>query len=318
MVTACEDSRAGTRIPVPFGNIEIDDHLGDCAMPDAPSRREFCRTVLATAGAAGLPAKLFAVEDQPRQVNGISLTDYHVHRDGTTVERLLEISRQRGVKFGIVEHAGKRENDYPVILANDEELTAYIAGLEGKPVYKGVQAEYLDWMSCFSKEAVAKLDYVLTDALTIRGKDGRRVKMWSPAFQIGDPERFMDEYVEFHEEVMAAGPIDILANVTWLPKAIEKQYDQLWTAGRFRKIVDAALKYGVALEINSLYLIPRLPLLRIAKEAGVKFSFGSNIRGPNVGQLDYCVEMIRALGLSGNDCFTPAPAGRKPVELRKW
>ncbi len=283
----------------------------------SPSRRGFCRTALATAGATFFSTPLFALEEWPRQVNGISLTDYHVHRDGTTVEKLLEISRRRGVKFGIVEHAGKRENDYPVILANDRELADYVAGLEGKPVFKGVQAEYLDWMSCFSKEAVARLDYVLTDAMTIRGKAGRRVKMWSPGFEVGNPERFMDEYAEFHEEVMAAGPIDILANCTWLPKAIEKQYDQLWTTRRFRKIVDAALKYGVALEINSQYLIPRLPLLRIAKEAGVRFSFGSNIRGPNVGQLDYCVEMILALGLTRDDCFTPALAGRKPVDLRK-
>jgi hypothetical protein len=71
---------------------------------------------------AAVPAGLLAAEDWPNQVNGIPLTDYHVHRDGTTVEKLLEISRQRGVKFGIVEHAGKRENDYPIILSNDDEL----------------------------------------------------------------------------------------------------------------------------------------------------------------------------------------------------
>ena len=76
------------------------------------------------------------------------------------------------VKFGIVEHAGKKENDYPIILTNDDELRSYVASLEGKPVHKGVQAEYLDWASCFSKEAVAELDYVLSDAMTIRGRDG--------------------------------------------------------------------------------------------------------------------------------------------------
>ena len=255
-------------------------------MSKMQSRRKFFRNSLAAAGMAAVPAGLLAAEDWPNQVNGIPLTDYHVHRDGTTVEKLLEISRQRGVKFCIVEHAGKRENDYPIILSNDDELATYIASLEGKPVLKGVQAEYLDWMSCFSKEAVAKLDYVLTDAMTIRGKDGRRVKMWSPGFEVGDPERFMDQYVEFHEEVIASEPIDILANCTWLPKAIEKEYDRLWTPKRFRKIIDAAVKHGVAMEINSLYLIPRPSLLRMAKEAGVKFSFGSNIRGPNVGKLD--------------------------------
>jgi histidinol phosphatase-like PHP family hydrolase len=286
-------------------------------MSKMQSRRKFCRNSLAAAGMAAVPAGLLAAEDWPNQVNGIPLTDYHVHRDGTTVEKLLEISRQRGVKFGIVEHAGKRENDYPIILSNDDELATYIASLEGKPVLKGVQAEYLDWMSCFSKEAVAKLDYVLTDAMTIRGKDGRRVKMWSPGFEVGDPERFMDQYVEFHEEVIASEPIDILANCTWLPKAIEKEYDRLWTPKRFRKIIDAAVKHGVAMEINSLYLIPRPSLLRMAKEAGVKFSFGSNIRGPNVGKLDYCVEMIKALGLTHKDWFVPAPPGRKPIEVRK-
>jgi len=285
-------------------------------MSSVQSRRRFCRNVLAAAGAIAAPTELFAADEWPNRVSGIPLTDYHVHRDGTTVENLLAISRKRGVKFGIVEHAGKKENDYPIILSNDDELRAYIASLEGKPVYKGVQAEYLDWATCFSKEAIAQLDYVLSDAMTIRGRDGQRIKMWSPAFEVGDAERFMDEYAEFHAEVIASEPIDILANPTWLPPAIEKQYDRLWTPKRFRKIVDAAVKYGVAVEINSQYLIPRLPLLRMAKEAGVKFSFGSNIRGPNVGKLDYCLEMTRALGLTAGDWFTPAPPGKKPVQVR--
>ncbi len=285
-------------------------------MPTVQSRREFCGGILAGAAALAASRRAEAAEPFPSRVNDIPLVDYHVHRDGTTLEKLLEVSRRRGVKFGIVEHAGKRENDYPIILANDDELKSYLASLEGKPVFKGVQAEYLDWMTCFSKEAVAQLDYVLSDAMTIRGRDGRRVKMWSPAFEIGDPERFMDRYADFHAEVIASEPIDILANPTWLPKALEEQYDLLWTPKRFQKIVDAAVKHNVAIEINSQYLIPRLPLLRMAKEAGVKFSFGSNIRGPDVGKLDYCVEMIRALGLKPADMFRPAPAGKKPIQTR--
>jgi len=285
-------------------------------MTSVQSRREFCGSILAAAAGVAAPAQARGGEPFPTEVNGIPLVDYHVHRDGTTLEKLLEISRRRGVKFGIVEHAGKKENDYPIILTSDEELASYIASLEGKPVYKGVQAEYLDWMSCFSKEAVAQLDYVLSDAMTIRGRDGRRVKLWSPAFDVGDPQRFMDGYVDFHLEVIAAEPIDILANPTWLPKAIEAQYDVLWTPKRFQKIVDAVVKYGVAMEINSLYRIPRPPLLRMAKAAGAKFSFGSNIRGPNVGKLDYWVEMIKALDLTPADIFRPAPPGKKPIQTR--
>ena len=38
----------------------------------------------------------------------------------------------RGIS--IVEHAGTKENRYPVVLGNDEELCRFLATLEGKPV----------------------------------------------------------------------------------------------------------------------------------------------------------------------------------------
>ncbi|MGD0094501.1 MAG: twin-arginine translocation signal domain-containing protein [Planctomycetota bacterium] len=286
------------------------------------SRRKFIAGASAAAGAAGAVSALSGTargaEDVPTAPGtDVPLVDFHVHRDGTTVEKLLEISKARGVKFGIVEHAGLKENKYPIIYSNDEELKGYIASLEGKPVYKGVQAEYLDWMTCFSKEAVAQLDYVLSDAMTIRGPGGARLKMWEKGFAVGEPQEFMDRYAEFHAEVMALEPLDILANPTWMPEALAKDYDALWTEARNKKIIDAALKYNVAIEINSQYCVPRLPFLKLAKAAGVKFSFGSNIRGPNVGKLDYCVEMIKTLGLTRADMFTPAPPGKKPIQLRK-
>lgn len=284
------------------------------------TRRRFIAGATAAAGtvcSASGPAP--AMEDAPAAgAGGIPLVDFHVHRDNTTLEKLLEISKARGVKFGIVEHAGKKELKYPIIYSTDEELKAYIASLEGKPVYKGVQAEYLDWMTCFSKEAVAQLDYVLSDAMTIREKDGSWAKMWEKGFVIGEPQQFMDRYTDFNVEVMAAEPLDILANATWLPGPLAKDYDTLWTPARMRKIVDAALKYKVAIEINSQYCVPHLPFLKLAKEAGVKFSFGSNIRGPDVGKLDYCVEMIKKVDLSRADIFTPAPPGKKPIQVRRF
>jgi len=283
------------------------------------TRRKFIAGATAAAGtASALSASTQAMEEAPAAGGGdIPLVDFHVHRDNTTVEKLLEISQARGVKFGIVEHAGKKELKYPIIYSTDEELKAYIASLEGKPVYKGVQAEYLDWMTCFSKEAVAQLDYVLSDAMTIRQQDGTWAKMWEKGFVIGDAQQFMDRYTDYNVEVIAAEPLDIMANPTWLPEPLAQDYDALWTPARNRKIVDAALKYNVAIEINSQYCVPRLPFLRMAKEAGVRFSFGSNIRGPNVGKLDYCVEMIKRLGLTRADIFTPAPPGKKPIQVRK-
>lgn len=267
---------------------------------------------------AALAGAAFAQDDLP-------LVDYHVHLDErVTLEKALEISRQRGVRFGIVEHAGKPELGYRGMLSRDEDLRRWLEMLAGRPVYRGVQAEGLDWMECFSPALVAELDYVLQDALTVpqrvfRGEGGDEplVKLWTPeARTIEDPQGFMERYVDFHVELMRRAPIDILANPTFLPAAIEKDYEALWTRERMEKIVEAAARFGVAIEINSRYRIPKEPFLKIARKAGVKFSFGSNIHGPDVGRLDYCIEAARRLGLTRRDLFTPAPRGQKPIQRR--
>jgi hypothetical protein len=225
------------------------------------------------------------------------------------------------VKFGIVEHAGTKENKYPVVLSNDDELRRYLAMLEGKPVFRGVQAEFTDWMGCFSPAALAQLDFVLSDAMTIRGPKGERIKLWEKGVEqrmdFSDKQAFMDRFVDWHVEIMATEPLDILANTTWLPAALMADYDTLWTPARAQKVVDAAVKYGVALEISASYKLPRLPFLKQAKAAGVKFSFGSNGRYPKMGLLDYSIAMAKELGLKPSDMFTPAPDGQKAVQRKK-
>jgi hypothetical protein len=94
-------------------------------------------------------------------------------------------------------------------------------------------------------------------------------------------------------------------------------YDTLWTPARAQKVVDAAVKYGVALEISASYKLPRLPFLKQAKAAGVKFSFGSNGRYQKMGLLDYSIAMAKELGLKPSDMFTPAPDGQKAVQRRR-
>lgn len=244
------------------------------------------------------------------------LVDFHVHLDNSSIAQVLPLSKERNVKFGIVEHAGTKENKYPVVLSNDAELKGYLDMLGGKPVFKGVQAEWIDWMGCFSSELLGQLDYVLSDAMTIAGPDGRRMKLWERGAVIGEAQKFMDRYVDWHVEIMEKEPLDIFANLTWLPDAIASQYDTLWTQERMKKIIDAALKYGVALEINSSYKLPKLPFLKLAKEAGAKFSMGSNGRYPAMGRLDYSIQMAKAIGLTAKDMFTPAPAGQKPFQRR--
>jgi histidinol phosphatase-like PHP family hydrolase len=117
-------------------------------------------------------------------------------------------------------------------------------------------------------------------------------------------------------DIMGKQPIDIMANASWLPAPLANDWDTFWTPARVKKVIDAALKFGVAIEISSSLRLPKLSFLQLVKEAGVKFSFGSNLRGERIGTLDYCLEMAKELGLRREHIFAPAPAGRKPIQIR--
>jgi hypothetical protein len=257
-------------------------------------------TTIVSAGEKGPPTGL----DFP-------LEDLHVHLDNSTIEAVVPLGVQRGVKFGIVEHAGTKENKYPVVLSNDDELGRYLKMLDGKPVYKGVQSEWTDWMSCFSKEALAGLDFVLTDAWTFPRKDGRRMKLWEKDADLGDRHTFIDRYVDWHLQIMQTEPIDIMANLTWLPGPLASEFDALWTEARMRKIIDVAVRRRIALEINATLRLPKKPFLKMAKAAGAKFTFGSNGRYPNMGKLDYSIQMAKELGLTRADMFSPSLVAKK-------
>jgi histidinol phosphatase-like PHP family hydrolase len=287
-------------------------------MPPSFTRRQFLHTATAAGVCVGLGKVSAAPAANPAPKPQWPLVDFHVHLDNSTIEKVAALGTKLGVKFGIVEHAGTKENDYPVVLSNDAELRAYLAMLAPHPVYKGLQAEWTDWRGCFSDAALAQVDYVLSDAMTFPGPGGRRTKLWLPGFELGEAQAFMDRFTDWHVHIMAVEPIDILAHPTWLPAAIADRHDELWTEARMRKIVAAAVRYNVAIELSAAKQVPRLPFLRMAKAAGLKFSFGSNGRYPQMGQIDYALAMARELKLKATDMFTPAPAGKKPFQIRKF
>jgi hypothetical protein len=248
--------------------------------------------------------------------DGVPRVDYHVHiGDGISVDRAIELSKQRGVKFGLLQHAGVKGHGYAV--SNDDELNTWVRSLEGRPVFKGLEAEGADWLSAFSKTALAKLDYLQTDPLGMPDKSGRSMKLWSPEFRCDDPQEFMDRYVDFHVQLISSEPLDILAVPTFLPEVLRPGSDRLWSPKRMRTIIDAAVKYHVAIEIDSRFRVPRLPFLQMAKASGAKFSFGSNFQtAQGLGDIQYCVEMYENLGLTVHQFFRPAPPGKKPVQIR--
>lgn len=281
-------------------------------MMNCQSRRRFLGILSAAVPAAGR-----AAEDLS-PATGFPLADFHVHLNPSfSLADAVALSAKTHVKFGILEHAGIKENRYPAILTNDRELEQWIAKLDGQPVYKGVQAEWIDWMGCFSKRALGQLDYILSDAMTIPGPGGRRDKMWQPGYDPGAAGDFMDRYVRWNVEVIEKEPLDIFSHPTWLPAPLDQRYDELWTEERMKPIIQALRRTDTAVEIDSAFRIPGVAFLRMAKDARLKFSFGSNSGSGPARAIDFCVERAKQLNLQAADMFVPVRGNRKPFARRK-
>jgi histidinol phosphatase-like PHP family hydrolase len=275
------------------------------------SRRNFLGIAC---GVSALPLTCLRAQGPEPAATGLDfpIVDYHVHvEDGTTIQHVLELARQRGVKVGIAEHGGVGEG-----MKTDADMRQYLARWEGQPVYRGMQGGGLTWSKMFSKEMIARLDYVLSDALNFPDKDDKLIKLWTPDAVITDAQDFMERYVAFNLQVMNLEPIDILANATFLPDDIVHDYGTLWTEERTEKVIETARQHTIAIEISGLYKVPSKKFILKAKAAGIKFSFGSNTHGEEVGRVAYGIQMAKECGLTARNMFTPPPHDLKPIIRR--
>lgn len=245
---------------------------------------------------------------------GFPLIDFHVHlKGGLTLDEAVARSRSSGIGYGIAANCGL---GFPV--TDDRSLIRYVDSLKGLPIFKGMQAEGREWVKMFSADAVARFDYVFTDAMTFTDPDtGKRMRLWIPnEVEIRDKQAFMDMYVEKIEGILTREPIDIYVNPTYLPADIAREYDALWTEERMDRVIRAAVENGVAIEVNARYRLPSMKFIRRAKAAGVKFAFGTNNGNRDLGRLEYCLEVLRECRFRAKDMFLPRAPGQKPVERK--
>ncbi len=242
------------------------------------------------------------------------VVDYHVHlKGGLTMEEALRESRRLGIMYGIAVNCGL---GFPV--TNDAAAEEFLRGMKGQPVFVAMQGEGREWVKLFSKEIIAKFDYAFTDAMTFTDDNGKRMRLWidEEVGEIKDKERFTEMCMNRILGVLNHEPIDIYVNPTFLPKVIAADYDRLWTPERMEKVIDAAKRNDIAIEINNTYRLPSPAFIKAAKKAGIKFSFGTNNAGNKLGRLEYAVEMVKECGLTWQDIFVPKPDGEKPVQKR--
>lgn len=227
--------------------------------------------------------------------------DYHVHLKGGLTKEMAAIqSRKTGINYAIAPNCGI---GFPI--TNDQEIRAYLDTMRTQPFILAMQGEGREWVTTFSPEARAEFDYVFTDALTFTDKKGRRTRLWIPEeVWIENEEQYMDLIVEKICGVLEE-PVDVYVNPNFLPASMADRYDQFWTEARMQKVIDALVKTGKALEINELYNIPNKAFILKAKEAGIKFTFGSNNITKDVSKLEYSIRMAKECGITAQDMYRP-------------
>jgi hypothetical protein len=235
---------------------------------------------------------------------GIPMIDFHTHlKLGLTLEQAVAKSLKDGIQYGIAVNCGK---GFPV--ETDAGARAFFDSLKDAPVFRAMQAEGREWPTMFSKETVRQFDYIFTDSMTWTDNHGKRMRTWMPAEvgTISDPQEFMDTLVDRAVGILETQRVNIYANPTFLPDAIAKDYETLWTDRRRKRVIDAAVKNGVAIEINNRYKLPSKSYIQMAKAAGAKFTFGTNNVGPqDLLRCEYGLQMVEECNLEAKDFWTP-------------
>ncbi len=246
---------------------------------------------LARAGIAELAAK------------DISLIDFHVHlRGGMTVEKAEVRQAATGIKIGVLRNLGE---GWPI--ETDDQLRNFLDSATGHRVYVGLQVNDRDWYRKFAPDLLERTDYILGDTMIMPmpNDDSPLVKLFKPdRYTIADPEAWMQRYVRHNLRVLTE-PITILANPTYLPPSVADRYDELWTDERMKAVIDAAISNNIALEINARSGYPSERFIRMAKEKGAKFSFGSNNFDDLPIDLSRCFEAIGKYQLTKDDLYVP-------------
>ena len=238
------------------------------------------------------------------QAKGIPLTDYHIHiRGGMTPEKALDWAKKTGIRSGILENHGKGWT-----LSDNAQLKAFIEDAQKFPeLLVGIQVNDRDWFKTIDSTLLTKLDFVLADTMIMDGQ-----KLWFETdYSISDENVWLERYFN-HCMTVVNEPITILANPTYLPNKIQHHYADFWSDDRMGKLIDAAVKNNVALEIQASTNFPSKKFVEIALKMGAKISIGRNNQDDKPNELKRSLDWLEELGVKAENMLDLKP---KPLVL---
>lgn len=246
---------------------------------------------------------------------GLGTLDLHVHTnmsDGDLpLERVVAVAESRGVTLGVADHVSSRNVER--FVSSAARLERYLEALDAVHVFRGAE---LCWCDTFGRELPAalaeRLDYVIGSNHGFPLPDGTMGSPWwetLPEAWGARPQELMEILVHNLCDMVSTMPIDIAAHSTFIPAALFALEDDVhawWTEAREDRYVDALARSGVALEISNRYRLPHDRILRKARQAGVRFSLGSDgHREEQVAELGWAAATARRVGVTEAEMFVP-------------
>jgi len=227
------------------------------------------------------------------KAKGIPLTDYHIHiRGGMTPEKAFDWMEQSGVRSGVLENAGR---EWP--LSDNDKIKAFIDDARKFPeLLVGLQVNDRDWFKTIDAALRARLDFILSDTMIM---DEQRL-WFENDYKIDDENAWLERYFN-HCMTVVNEPITILANPTYLPNKIAHRYDDFWTEDRMSKLIDAAVKNNVALEIQAGTNFPNKRFIELAIEKGAKITIGRNNSNDRPNELKRSLDWLEELNVKPTD-----------------
>jgi len=231
------------------------------------------------------------------------LMDLHVHRSkDLTIDDIVAKSKELNMKIGVM------ENIAPWGITNDSQLKEYIDAIKPYPVYIGLQPMSPGWSKNLSPELIAQADYIAMDPQIVKNGNGygETIMLWEYNAYVDDAEVFMERNIQHYLDILTGNePLDVFACPLFLPCCIQREYNTLWAKKRLQQIIEAAKARNIAIEINDIVHVPHEEFILMAKQAGLKFTFGSDSRNHYVGRLDYCKRIAERCRLTEKDFFIP-------------
>lgn len=241
--------------------------------------------------------------------------DLHVHTsmsDGDlSLERVVETAASLGVTVGIADHISTRNPDR--FVATDAQIRAYLDAISRAPVFRAGEFCWCDrWATDLPDELIERFDYRIGSNHGFNLPDGVFGSPWwtkLPSPWDRHPHKVMEHMVANLCDLVRQMPIQIVAHPTLTPAVllgIEPDIHSWWTHDLEDQFVEAAASSGVAIEISNRYRLPHDRLLLKAKQAGARFSLGSDGHTQSqVGRLGWAVQTARRVGIGRADLFVP-------------